>query len=555
MVGDDLTIRYNTFNFSTGVPNIAVAGEVLWEPFSNSFGQNVNTNWYSWNQNSQTMTGLTIGKATNTADITSGTAISAAGPISFYGGTLTLNENLSSSNGGTISLFGNALTFAADKTVTSTNGQLIVAPQNPATTIGMAGAAGTLQLPATYFSTNFTDGFANIQIGSANQTGSISTNAFNLQDNMTLLTSGSLTLGGKPVLGANNMTLGEDITTIDVGVAQNYFKSDSTGRLKRQISDGNSKLLPVGRAQYNPVTITNNTGSADVFSAGVLDSVFLNGFVGPLIETPHVKVTWDLDKQNANGGGGVDAEFGWFASQEEGLLSSYRLNHHNGTNWEFASGTSDDVSGDTFKTMVHNNYLGSFSPFAISEDGSALPVEFLGMQYDCLGQQGVSLTWQTASELNAQHFEVMRSEDGFNWEKVGQVAASGTTNLLSEYKFVDNTPSRNALRYYQLKQVDFNGDVEWLPIISVNCEMDDAIRLYPNPAQSQVTIEFSHETEETVTLSIYDALGREVKVEQIAAMIGFNRIEFNVSELPAGSYQLRLGKIANPKPLNLLINR
>jgi hypothetical protein len=205
--------------------------------------------------------------------------------------------------------------------------------------------------------------------------------------------------------------------------------------------------------------------------------------------------------------------------------------------------------------MAHTGYTGSFSPFAISENNSPLPVEFLGMQYDCLGQQGVSLTWQTASEMNAQHFEVMRSEDGFNSKHIGTVLASGTTSLLTAYEFIDNSPLRADVSYYQLKQVDLDGDVEWLPIISVNCEVDDAIRLYPNPAQSQVTIEFSDETEETVTLSIYDALGREVKVEQIAAMIGFNRVEFNVSELPAGSYQLRLGQTKNPKPLNLLINR
>ena len=540
------------FNSAT---NLNTTGAVSLLPLdaSSSFGvaQTIGSNMVL----SSGVSGLTIGKAGNTANVTISNAIDIAGPISVYGGDIAVNENLSSSTGSTISLYGNTLNFASGKTVTSNNGQLIVAPQNPALTIGMAGASGNLSLPASYFSDNFTDGFSNVQIGSANQTGGISTNAFNLQDNMTLLTSGTLTLGGKPVLGANNMTLGEDITTIDVGVAQNYFKSESTGRLKRQISDGNSRLLPIGRAHYNPVTITNNSGSTDVFSAGVLDAVFLNGFVGPLIETPHVKVTWDLDKENANGGNGIQAEFGWFASQEEGTMSSYRLNHHNGTNWEFASGTSNAVSGSSFKTMEHINYIGSFSPFAISEDGSVLPVEFLGMQYDCLGQQGVSLTWQTASELNAQHFEVMCSENGFTWEQIGTVAATGTSNQLTEYQFLDESPVRAALRYYQLKQEDFDGQFEWLPIISVNCEASGGIRLYPNPAQSKVVLEFTHDAEEMMDLRIYDALGHEVKVEQIAAMIGFNRIEFNVSELPSGAYQLRIGLTKNLKLLNLLINR
>ncbi len=549
----NIILKSDNTVFNTTASDIKTSGEVSILPLNastsfgvaQSFGSNLNL--------STSVSGLTIGKATNTADIMLAGATSIAGPITIYGGNINLNEDLSSSAGSTISLYGNTLNFGSGRTVSS-SGQLVVATQDPSLAIGMAGASGSLSLPVSYFITNFSDGFANIQIGSGTQTGAISTNAFNLQDNMTLLTSGALTLGGIPELGSNDMTLGEDITTINLG-SNFYFKSDSTGRLKRQISDGNSRLLPVGRASYNPVTITNNTGSADVLSVRVLDEVFLNGSSGQLVETPHVKVTWDLDKDNANGGSGIDAEFGWSDSQEYGAMGSYRLNHHNGANWELASGSSGSVSGSTFKTMTHTNYLGTFSPFAINQDGSPLPVEFLGMHYDCVDGGGVELTWLTASELNAQHFEVMHSADGFTWKKVGTVTASGTTNTLSEYQFIDAQPSRSSLRYYKLKQVDFNGDYEWLPIISVNCEAVEGVRLYPNPAQDKAYIAIPSNTVEAITIQLIDQTGRVVNTANHNIKKGVNNIALELTGLQNGMYTVLYANKNMQEALKLIINK
>ena len=53
-------------------------------------GQNVQSVWFNWNQNSQTMGGLTIGKSTNTSNVTIDNTINANGSVSIYGSDIAV---------------------------------------------------------------------------------------------------------------------------------------------------------------------------------------------------------------------------------------------------------------------------------------------------------------------------------------------------------------------------------------------------------------------------------------------------------------------------------
>jgi hypothetical protein len=204
--------------------------------------------------------------------------------------------------------------------------------------------------------------------------------------------------------------------------------------LKSNISANNNVRFEVGRSAYNPVEIQPTV--TDTFAVVVKDTVENNT---NLHLATYLDRTWEITKADTTAGGSVNFVYYWNANEiVNGPMNAPILNHYNGNNWENANGINTPGGGNPILSLTHTNYTGAFSPFAISDASTPLPVEFLGMQYECLDQQDVSLTWQTASEMNAQHFEVMRSEDGFNCEKVGQVDASGTTSSLSEYNFVDN---------------------------------------------------------------------------------------------------------------------
>lgn len=70
------------------------------------------------------ITGMTLGKSTNVSNVTISSSQSIAGPITIYGGTITLNQNISSSTGGLISLLGN--TVALGFPITLVNGDILL---------------------------------------------------------------------------------------------------------------------------------------------------------------------------------------------------------------------------------------------------------------------------------------------------------------------------------------------------------------------------------------------------------------------------------------------
>lgn len=86
-----------------------------------------------------------------------------------------------------------------------------------------------------------------------------------------------------------------------------------------------------------------------------------------------------------------------------------------------------------------------------------LPVKFGSFQAKLENHQGVKLTWNTLTENNANHFELFASTDGKNFHQIGTVKAVGNSNTSQVYQFVDKKASVG-LNYYQLKQVDNNGN-------------------------------------------------------------------------------------------------
>lgn len=117
----------------------------------------------------------------------------------------------------------------------------------------------------------------------------------------------------------------------------------------------------------------------------------------------------------------------------------------------------------------NNGQIGTPAPATPSNDGSViiskLSMQFVNstlpvslIQFTGKNELGkVNLSWQTASESNNSHFEILKSTDeNLVPTKIGEVNGKGNSNAIVNYSFVDNSPSKGN-NYYQLKQVDFDG--------------------------------------------------------------------------------------------------
>lgn len=117
-----------------------------------------------------------------------------------------------------------------------------------------------------------------------------------------------------------------------------------------------------------------------------------------------------------------------------------------------------------------------------------LPVELTAFDSK-INASGVMLTWQTATELNNDYFDIERSEDGKSFYTIGRVDGNGTTNDVQNYSFTDNMPIAS-IAYYRLKQVDFDGVFEYSKVIvGYADELASQMQMstYPNPAVERVS--------------------------------------------------------------------
>lgn len=161
----------------------------------------------------------------------------------------------------------------------------------------------------------------------------------------------------------------------------------------------------------------------------------------------------------------------------------------------------------------------------------SLPVELTTFQAQ-IQNKSTLLTWQTATETQNEGFEIQRSKDGKDWEKIAWQDGQGDSQTPNDYRYVDENPFSGE-SYYRLKQVDFDGMFSYSDIVNVNYERSSNISIYPNPTKN--TLHIANLNENTIKqIIIYDKMGRQLIVQNDSE----NTID--VSALSSGIYIIKV---------------
>jgi hypothetical protein len=115
-----------------------------------------------------------------------------------------------------------------------------------------------------------------------------------------------------------------------------------------------------------------------------------------------------------------------------------------------------------------------------------LPVSLLSFTAE-QNENSVLLEWLTASEINNDYFEILRSQDGKSFESIQKINGVGNSNQLNGYTFIDKQPFKGQ-SYYRLLQVDFDGAKELHPVVSVVLKEEGSFNIFPNPASEKILI-------------------------------------------------------------------
>jgi hypothetical protein len=207
------------------------------------------------------------------------------------------------------------------------------------------------------------------------------------------------------------------------------------------------------------------------------------------------------------------------------------------------------ISYPTVSNIVQGNFTSANLPSSLGiftgTDGSnnPLPVQLLSFKANKAGKD-VLLTWVTVSEVNANSFIVESSIDNKNWSTLGRVKANGNNKSTSNYKLTDgNAFARNNTVFYRLQTVDNDGSSVYSNIISISNKQSEAqpVTVYPNPFNSDLTIELNSEIDGIANIQMMDITGRSVDVNINKELKkGNNILSINTDDLESGIYFLSM---------------
>jgi hypothetical protein len=172
---------------------------------------------------------------------------------------------------------------------------------------------------------------------------------------------------------------------------------------------------------------------------------------------------------------------------------------------------------------------------------STLPITLTSFNASAEGRTS-KITWSTATEQNADHFEVERSIDGRNFVVISSLKAKGINQQGQSYTTYDNTPY-DGVNYYRLKQYDLDGKVVNQAIRTVNFNAGSIqLQAYPNPITNTSIIRFATNKPSNYTLAVYDMKGILIKVLETGKTEA-NKIvsrNLNANDFASGSYTIKL---------------
>ncbi len=212
--------------------------------------------------------------------------------------------------------------------------------------------------------------------------------------------------------------------------------------------------------------------------------------------------------------GAPDAEqsFGWYKNGSLIVTTNTHLYQPTSSGIYTCQISHKDITvpSDEMRNLVLKTNSYTYNAVVLSTELTSLAARPLS--------NSVQIDWQTASEKNNDYFDIERSLDGKNFQKVGTQKAQGDNKSTMNYTFIDEK-AVTGTQYYRLKMVDLDKTARYSNTVAATLTGANAkhpLSISPNPATENVHFQIALDASSTATLDVRDLLGRSIYHTQLS---------------------------------------
>jgi hypothetical protein len=157
----------------------------------------------------------------------------------------------------------------------------------------------------------------------------------------------------------------------------------------------------------------------------------------------------------------------------------------------------------------------------------------------------VTTRWQMADEINVSHYEVERSFENSDFDKIAAVPTLNTSNNTKDYSYIDWSSLKNpaSVIYYRIKMIDIDGKFTYSNIQTVknNSYKTFAIDNLANPIGNTINFSLKSKKMAKAEIQLTDANGRIVLAKIVQLNTGINPVSLpETANLTQGIYFLKI---------------
>ncbi len=197
------------------------------------------------------------------------------------------------------------------------------------------------------------------------------------------------------------------------------------------------------------------------------------------------------------------------------------------------NGGSVNFSGNNVITAQNLDSLSYFDIIGLSPN---LSIELERIWPEVEGNN-INVYWTTASETNNMGFELERSTDAINFERIAWVDGQGNSAVSTDYKHTDTDVNEDIVYYYRIKAIETSGKEEYSPVVSASLGGDAVgVQVFPNPiSQRNESLSLVAISDGNSQIEIFGESGQLMFSRQFSASKG-QIISFDIPPLAAGMH-------------------